>query len=658
MSSLRKFKLIYGTDQNEDLIGTMRADRMWAFAGNDRLYALDGNDELYGGDGNDLLDGGTGRDLMFGGSGNDSYRVDNAGDVVSEQTIAGQDDGGVDVVTSQISYKLTDYVERLVLGGNSAIDGVGNDLNNNIKGNNADNVLFGGGGSDIIYGYDGDDILIGGAGRDYYYGGAGADTFVFKSERGDWDRVYDFTAEDKIGIVASEYGLIEGAGLTGGVLSSDYFVSADAATAVGHGQFLFKESRYELMWDPDGAGGVNPFRIALTTANSPITGSQIIAFGDTTSASIAAFESTVQQETGGPVYFTLSLTQPANQDVILTLSTVNGTATGGQDFTALASTEVRIAAGETTVYVPIEILDDSFAEETESFSLRIDSARMADTGAALTVVSQQAQGFISDQSASIVAEHDMAALGMTDPSAIAYDPNSNSLFMSDSEVDEGPFYQPENLFKLGLDGALISKFALPFTSEPTGLAFSAACEILYMTDDDEYMVYAVAANNPTKVLYSFDTVSLGGNDPEDIAVDANTGNLFIVNGLDRTIIEIDRWGQTMIDSFVLPTEITDPEALAFDSNTGIFYVGGGFSDKIWSFDRDGQMLDVITVLEEGRATGSGHRVNVKDIELAPASDGSGDTHLYVADFGWSHVADGRLFEIDPGDIDVPHWDIA
>lgn len=117
----------------------------------------------------------------------------------------------------------------------------------------------------------------------------------------------------------------------------------------------------------------------------------------------------------------------------------------------------------------------------------------------------------------------------------------------------------------------------------------------------------------------------------------------------NSIIEIDASGQNVFSSIQLPSEISDPEALAYDANTGLFYVGGGFSDKIYVIDHSGSIVDTISILEGARAEETGHRVNVKDLAFAPASDGSGETHLYVADYGWSHVDDGRVIEIDLGD---------
>ena len=95
-----EFHKKFGTEAGEDLTGTTKRDQLYGFGGNDRLYGKDGDDQLYGGAGNDLLDGGMGADLMYGGAGDDIYRVDNLADVVSETTVAGVDDGGIDTVES------------------------------------------------------------------------------------------------------------------------------------------------------------------------------------------------------------------------------------------------------------------------------------------------------------------------------------------------------------------------------------------------------------------------------------------------------------------------------------------------------------------------------------------------------------------------------
>src|SRR5690348_13986020 len=101
-----EFNIKTGTDVSEDLVGAVRRDQFFGLGGNDRLYVLGADDQLFGGTGNDLLDGGTGADLMFGGAGDDLYRVDNLADVVSETTVAGIDDGGVDTLESTITSAL------------------------------------------------------------------------------------------------------------------------------------------------------------------------------------------------------------------------------------------------------------------------------------------------------------------------------------------------------------------------------------------------------------------------------------------------------------------------------------------------------------------------------------------------------------------------
>ncbi|MCW5735005.1 MAG: M10 family metallopeptidase C-terminal domain-containing protein [Enhydrobacter sp.] len=171
-----KFDLVLGdggddirTGDNDDKVsGQGGGDRLNGGGGNDELWGDAGSDTLLGGAGNDQLDGGTGVDSMFGGAGNDTYFVDNAADVVREDSVIGVDDGGFDTVYSSASFILGSFLERLLLTGGDAIDGTGNELANTLAGNGGINHLFGGGGDDTLDGGAGADILDGGEGSDTY----------------------------------------------------------------------------------------------------------------------------------------------------------------------------------------------------------------------------------------------------------------------------------------------------------------------------------------------------------------------------------------------------------------------------------------------------------------------------------------------------------
>ncbi|MBO3762534.1 calcium-binding protein [Ciceribacter sp. L1K22] len=144
--------VLSGTD---DIDGTGN-DLDNTLTGNDGDNSLSGGagtDTLYGADGNDVLDGGTGADTMEGGIGNDTFHVDDAGDVVTENSGA-----GTDTVNASITYALTANVENLVLTGTGNINGTGNDLANSLTGNAGNNVLNGGTGGDRMEGGQGNDI--------------------------------------------------------------------------------------------------------------------------------------------------------------------------------------------------------------------------------------------------------------------------------------------------------------------------------------------------------------------------------------------------------------------------------------------------------------------------------------------------------------------
>jgi Ca2+-binding RTX toxin-like protein len=157
-------------------------------AGIDRLLnieSLTGSsyaDTLTGNGAGNVLNGGVGADKMSGGLGNDVYYVDNAADQVIEASAA----GGTDTVISTVSRALGNFQEFLTLSGTTAINGIGNSLDNKLTGNSAANVL------------------TGGLGKDTLTGGAGNDIFDFNalSEMGTtsaaWDVITDFTRGDRI----------------------------------------------------------------------------------------------------------------------------------------------------------------------------------------------------------------------------------------------------------------------------------------------------------------------------------------------------------------------------------------------------------------------------------------------------------------------------
>ena len=188
------------------------------------------NDTIKGSISSDIIDGGPGADSMEGRAGDDQYWVDNAADVIVEQS--GE---GTDTIMAGVTYTLPGNVENLTLTGSSVINGTGNSVNNILTGNSAVNVLSGGAGDDVyvvqnsgdtvvelsgqgadrvessvtytlstevedltltgagnidgtgnassnvIRGNGGNNVLDGAAGNDSMFGGGGSDTFIVDS---------------------------------------------------------------------------------------------------------------------------------------------------------------------------------------------------------------------------------------------------------------------------------------------------------------------------------------------------------------------------------------------------------------------------------------------------------------------------------------------
>src|SRR5690606_40631285 len=74
----------------------------------------------------------------------------------------------------------------------------------------------------------------------------------------------------------------------------------------------------------------------------------------------------------------------------------------------------------------------------------------------------------------------------TNPAGIVYLPDSNSLLINDSEIDEPPTSSQVNLFEFRLDGSLPlfnTWSTLAFSDEPTGLTLNPHNGHLFIADD-------------------------------------------------------------------------------------------------------------------------------------------------------------------------------
>jgi Ca2+-binding RTX toxin-like protein len=123
-------------------------------AGNDTIMGGDGTDTLLGGLGNDRLDGNLGADVMAGGAGDDMYTVESTSDVVNETLSGGAGNDTVVSFLREIDINASDFmkgtIENVTLGG-GALNVVGNDLGNILRGNALANVLEGRKGNDTYH---------------------------------------------------------------------------------------------------------------------------------------------------------------------------------------------------------------------------------------------------------------------------------------------------------------------------------------------------------------------------------------------------------------------------------------------------------------------------------------------------------------------------
>ena len=263
--------------------------------------------------------------------------------------------------------------------------------------------------------------------------------------------------------------------------------------------------------------------------------------------------------------------------------------------------------------------------------------------------------------AKLIATHSTAwSRPSPDPTGITYDSANHRLVISDSEVDEMPLYKGTNVFFATLKGAQSSSnigwTTEPWSFEPTGISRVSA-SLTLVSDDDADRVFQVQTGSngkPTGTPRSF-TLRPGNGDAEDVTMATANGHIVTIDGVNDSLYDSGPGPDGVFDGVAPAGDdtrtviglsklgVSDPEGVAYYARRNALLVVDRGSQAVYELTRSGGLINKISI-----ASASPHRPS--GITLAPASDGSGRTDMYIVDRGVDNNTnpkenDGRLYEL-------------
>jgi DNA-binding beta-propeller fold protein YncE len=249
-----------------------------------------------------------------------------------------------------------------------------------------------------------------------------------------------------------------------------------------------------------------------------------------------------------------------------------------------------------------------------------------------------------------------------DPAGITYLATTDTLMITDSEVDEMPLYRGANLFRLTPKGALVdSGTTLAFSREPTGVGFNPGSGALYISDDVKDRVFVVMPGGDGRYgtaddsVSSISTAAFGSMDPEGVEYDAASGHLFVADGSAKEVYDIDPVNGVLGDGDDVATHfdvakygIRNFEGVGFDPQRGTLLVVDGYERRIFELTRTGKLVRIISL-----STLPFTNLWLASVTVAPTSnpsDSPSAMSYWVAD---RHVDnntnpnenDGRIYEV-------------
>ena len=203
--------------------------------------------------------------------------------------------------------------------------------------------------------------------------------------------------------------------------------------------------------------------------------------------------------------------------------------------------------------------------------------------------------------------------------------------------------------------------SIGITDEPSGITHDPANGHLFVaTDNSPRRVYEIDPGGDglpftaDDVVTSFGTEGFGSTDAEGLSWNPALGVLHLVDGLGDRLYTIDPGANGLFDGVppggddvvtsvdLAPLGVTDPEGVAFDPLTEQLYVIGKPKTALLHVTADGQPLRTVSL-------GSRALYKPAGLVIAPSSLGNGADSLYLVDRGVDNDSDpsendGRLFE--------------
>jgi uncharacterized protein YjiK len=254
-----------------------------------------------------------------------------------------------------------------------------------------------------------------------------------------------------------------------------------------------------------------------------------------------------------------------------------------------------------------------------------------------------------------------------DSSGITHIPESNTLLISDSEINEISAWAGSNLFEAALLGTLVGPDTVftggstsnPISDEPTDVAYNPKNGRLFVSDDTSPRIYEIIpgtggsyspANGATFVQFNPNTPPSNSTDPEGTSLNTwNYRHLYFTDGvnggggivyvLDLGDNEVLDTNDQVIHQFIVSSMgISDPEGSAFNWHNGHLYVMSRTADLIVEVTPDGDPVRYIDIADINLG-------NPGSLVYAPASDNSDRHNLYIVTRGADEDPDSELVEI-------------